>query len=348
MSRLQLLPARYYAHLCDVLARLGHNPAPLLRAAGVCQREIQNPDGLITLAQMETFLDAARQTTGRTDLALELAQALQLTSHSVVSYGMLSSPSLGYCLNLVARYFRLIKPCFRMEYACDRRHMRLTVEPVWPLSRDALAFHLEAIAVSIYRQSRELLGGPMPVCRLYFSIDRPPHAHRYDGFHELRTEFGWHALPRVRLEWPAEVAGRPLAMADPHALKLAEQRCAELLNRARAAGRVSNWVSMMLREANGRPPSQQELANALNLSPRTLDRQLKREGTSFRDLHQQAREQKACRLLREGRLSVTQVAYEVGYSDASNFIRAFKRQTGHSPTEWRGNIDPQHRPSADR
>lgn len=334
MAALQLVPARYYARLCDVVKNLGHDPTSLVRAAGIVRREIQSPEGMLTMQQVEALLAAARRMTGRTDLGLELAQALQLTSHSVVSYGMLSSPTLGYCLRLVARYFSLIMPSFRMDYGCDDEQMRITVEPVWPMSRACLSFHLEVIAACVHREALELLRGEMPVHRLYFSIDRPPHAHRYDAFRGLRTEFGWRARPGFRIEWPAAVAAAALTMSEPHALRLAEQRCNDMTEKTASTGHVASWIRMMLREASGGPPSQLELANILNLSARTLDRYLKKEGVSFRQLNRDARRVRACDLLREGRLSITQIAYELGYTDVSNFARAFRREIGCSPAEW--------------
>lgn len=334
MSALSLVPARYYARLCDVLKDLGYDTAPLMQAAGIARQEIQSPDGMLTMHQVEALLAAAERTTGHTDLALELGQALKLTSHSVVSYGILSSPTLGYCLHLVARYFSLILPSFRMHYSADAECMRVTVEPVWSMSHAALAFHLELIAACLHWEVRDILGGNMPPYHLYLSLDPPPHAARYDAFREQRTRFGWRERPGFRMEWPVDVARRSLALAEPMALKLAEQRCDEMVEKARTTGNVASWVSMMLREASGGPPSQPELANTLNLSPRTLDRYLKREGASFRTLSKRARRERACDLLNEGRLSVTQIAYELGYSDVSNFARAFRRETGFSPAEW--------------
>lgn len=334
MSTPSVVPARYYARLCDVLKNMDFDPKPVMTAADIASGTLDNPDGLLTMAQVEALLGAAQRTTGRSDLGLELANAIQLTSHSVVSYAMLSSPTLGYCLRLVARYFSLIMPAFRMDYSCDSQ-MHITVEPVWPMSHAALGFHLEVIAGCVYREARELLGGEPLRSRLQFSLERPPHAHRYDANRDLRTEFGWRARPGFRMELPAELATRPLAMADPQALRLAEQRCDQMLENARASGDVARWVHMMLRETSGEPPSLPELADRLHLSPRTLDRHLKKEDTSFRELTKRARRERACGLLRDGRLSVTQVAYELGYSDAANFARSFRRELGCSPAEWR-------------
>lgn len=137
------------------------------------------------------------------------------------------------------------------------------------------------------------------------------------------------------MRWALEVAKRPLALADPTALKLAEQRCLEMVGRARLTGDVAGWVEMMLREASDGVPLQTELAHSLNLSPRTLDRYLKKEGGSYRDLSKRARHAKACKLLADEWRPVTQIGLELGYTDASNFARAFKRESGMSPGAWR-------------
>lgn len=287
------------------------------------------------MAQVEALLAAATRATQRTDLALDLGRALKLTSHSTVSYGILSSPTAGYALRLVARYFGLILPSFRMRYAADTATMQITVEPQWSMSHACLAFHLELVAVAVYREVGELLGGDAPLTQLYLSLDAPPHASRYAELHSLRTHFGWRARPGFRMRWALEVAKRPLALADPTALKLAEQRCLEMVGRARLTGDVAGWVEMMLREASDGVPLQTELAHTLNLSPRTLDRYLKKEGGSYRDLSKRARHAKACKLLADEWRPVTQIGLELGYTDASNFARAFKRESGMSPGAWR-------------
>ena len=89
-------------------------------------------------------------------------------------------------------------------------------------------------------------------------------------------------------------------------------------------------------EAGEGLPSQVELARTLNLSSRTLDRYLDREGVRFRAMANEVRHEKACALLEAGELSITQIAYELGYSDASNFTRAFRRRAGMSPAAYRG------------
>lgn len=331
----QTLPARYYARFCDVLQQLGAETGPLLATAGVARAEIQAPEAQLTLDQVEALVAAAEQTTQCTDLALELARALKLTSHSSVSYGILSSPTGGYALHLVARFFSLILPAFRMRYTANSRHMQIFVTPVWAMSHACLAFHLELIAACVHWELRELVGGSLPPYDIHFSLDEPPHVQRYVQLREARVHFGWQGRPGFRMTWPVEVARRPVSLADPTALKLAEQRCSEMLAHARHTGNIGEWIGMMLNEASGGLPSLTELAGALNLSSRTLDRYLKREGYSYRELGKKVLYGKACVQLRNTALPITQIALDLGYTDVSNFARAFRRESGMSPSAWR-------------
>jgi len=336
MANGKRVPARYYARLCEVLEQLGVDPDPLLSQAGIARDELNAADGTLTLSQIDALIHEAARASGRGDLGLELAKALKLTSHSAVSYGILSSPNVGYALRLVARFFSLILPSFRMRCAMDTTSFRLTVVPIWPMSRTSLAFHLELIGAAVHWELRDLVGTSLPPYDICFSLDQPPHAACYEQFREARVQFGWRTRPGLRMQWPARLASLQPALSDPTALELAEQRCRDMVNKARATGNVAEWVHMMLREASGGPPGMSELANALNLSPRTLDRYLEKEGASYRTLSKQVCHAKACELLREHRLSITQIALELGYTDASNFARAFRSYSGLSPGKWQG------------
>lgn len=335
MSTERRVPARYYARLIEVLRDQDVDTDAVVADSGIPADELFDVDGTLPLERIESLLAAARTATARTDIALALAAALKLTSHSAVSYGILSSPTAGYALGLVARYFGLILPMFRVRYGCRDEIMRLRLTPAAGMSHESFAFHLELIVACVHWELRDLIAGDMPPYDVYFSIDTPPHVARYEALREMRIHFGTLDQPGAEMAWPRDLASRPLALSDPTALRMAENRCAEMIERVRVREGIASWVGMMLREANGPPPGHCELAAALNISSRTLDRYLRKEGATFRELSKQATQQRAGRLLSEGRLSVTEVAMELGYSDVANFTRAFRRDTGLTPSEWR-------------
>ena len=81
-------------------------------------------------------------------------------------------------------------------------------------------------------------------------------------------------------------------------------------------------------------PNQNRIAERMNRSLSTLQRQLQQEGTSYRQIRDDTRRQLATEYVRESKLSLSQIAYLLGYSDQSNFSRAFRRWTGVTPKEF--------------
>jgi AraC-like DNA-binding protein len=81
-------------------------------------------------------------------------------------------------------------------------------------------------------------------------------------------------------------------------------------------------------------------AHSLDTSVRTLQRELNREGISFRDLANELRAKRAMELLRDTRMSVTEISAELGYSAPAHFARAFRKAVGISPHEFQRHHPP--------
>lgn len=330
-----LIPARYYARAAELLISQGVDLAPALALSGLSLPRLLEPEARLGLPDIERLLGAVMVATGRRDLAVDLGRQIQLRNHSVVGYAILSSPSVDYALRLTARYFRLIFPAFRMRYRPGPEQALVEFTPAVPMSHPTLVFHLETVAIAAHHDIEELLEGELPPYDLYLSIERPSHHQRYRELGKARVHFAPARRPGIQMLLPASLMARRPGLADPETLRLAELRCRDLLRRVRARGEVGGWVRMMLREAGEGMPSLAELAHTLSVSPRTLDRYLKQEGLRFRQLQLEERHARACSLLRDPGLTVTGIAYELGYSDAANFTRAFRRIAGLSPSAWR-------------
>ena len=91
----------------------------------------------------------------------------------------------------------------------------------------------------------------------------------------------------------------------------------------------------LLRKLEGQYPQMPQLAQMLNLSPRTYRRRLDEENQSFQELLDKVRAEHATRYLQNTRLPLTSIAYMIGFNDASNFRRAYLKWTGHTPKEIR-------------
>lgn len=328
------VPVRYYLRLADVLARYRIDLAKVLRELHLPADLITEPDATLKFSQVERLLGHLGELTGRTDLGFDLGKLLSVSTHSIVGFGMLSCPDVERSLSFVARYFRLVMPSFRLRYRSEANLGELHFTPVIAMGHACLAFHLEAIGMAAYRDVQDLTGGRAPPCHLRLSIPRPAHARRYQELRGVDVEFGTEPTPGVRLTFEADLRAIPLHMADPNALKVAEERCRAQVAQVASVRQFADWVAMALREVGEGLPTLGELAAMLNISPRTLNRYLEREGTTFRDLSGRIQHELARERLAAGSMSITEVAYSLGFNDPANFTRSFRDREGVSPREY--------------
>lgn len=324
-------PARYFLQLLEYLDELGLDRQAVLRAARL--GPIDDPMKLMSLRQVEALFGAAERMSGRSDLGFELGRRVKTTSHDVLGYALLTSPTLGHALRLLTSYQRLINPAFTLELQRRAGRVDLLYKPAMALSHRAMRIVQETIAVSNHHEFGSLLQCELPSYEIHFSVERPAHAARYAELAPARVHWG-DLLPGLRLSMDAALLERPMAMADPRAAQAAEQRCVAMMHGSRGSARWSQWCRMMLREAEDSRPTLGQLARFVNLSARTLGRHLDAEGSGFRELSLQVRTERAKRLLERGEQSVTQIAFRLGYGDVASFIRSFRRRTGCSPGAW--------------
>lgn len=330
-----VVPARYYLRALEMLQEENTDVNQILEPLQLKLSSLSEPDASLPWRTVEALIEGAEVVRKHPGLALDLGRRLKLTSHSFVGFGILSSPNVDYALRLAARYFRLIMPSFHMRYQVNAEQAEISYAPQIPMSQHCMDFHLEALAVATHYEARDLLEGAMPQYDLHLSYAKPAHAQRYEELREARCHFSSLPTPGISMRFPAAIANKPLALSDNAALKMAESRCRDLVSKVVAKKSVSDWIEMMLRESGDGMPKLAELAHTLNLSTRTLDRHLQREGTGFRDLRNRVQLDKARQMLSEQTQSITQIAHELGYTDAANFSRAFKREAGLSPRAYR-------------
>lgn len=126
----------------------------------------------------------------------------------------------------------------------------------------------------------------------------------------------------------------PLSAADKRLCQLAQSHLEEL---ARITlQELPSYVQKLLR--TWLPSGQvtiEQVAEHMKLSPRSLQRYLRAENTSFQALLDDTRQALAARYLRDSSLSLTQLAGLLGYADLSTFSRAFSRWNGISPQKWK-------------
>ena len=133
-------------------------------------------------------------------------------------------------------------------------------------------------------------------------------------------------------------ASRPMEAADAALAAIVHRRLdkvlaeRDLLGPGPLGGRVRR---MMVEHLGETPLTPETVATALAVSRRTLSRRLADEGTSFRSILDEVRQEFACALLQDRSLSIADVAFFLEYSEPAAFNRSFRRWTGQTPSAFR-------------
>jgi AraC-like DNA-binding protein len=327
------MPVRYFVLLRDALAAQGVDTARLLQMADIDAEQFQQPDASLLPAQLNAFIVAGRQLTGRSDLAFELGRLIKLNSHDILGYGLLSCHNIDQVLRLASRFYHLITEMFTLRYRRGSHFGEAVYSPVIAMPREMLHFYMELVAVAHQTHMQWLLGPLITEYDIWLSMPAPSHHKRYLGLTPARIHFDEHRPPTVTAVMSHDLLDRALAMSAPQVVKQVEAHCETLQRRSVPDSGWGEFIAMMLRQTQGQL-TLEDIAQQLNVSARTIDRNLKREKLQFRTLSQQIRFERACTFLGERSATVSKVAQRLGFSDAANFSRAFRRYAGISPGQY--------------
>ncbi|MBJ9942880.1 AraC family transcriptional regulator [Burkholderia multivorans] len=328
------LPGRYYARLARIVAEHMRDPSEFIARCGFDPRTLHDPAATLTLAQLDRLIETASAVSGCAHLGLDAGRYARLTSHGPLGYALLSCSTLEELVRLAARYYHLIVPVVTMRYVRRGRFAEITYTLTVAMQARTLRFFVEALAVAFQVQIDGIVGAETDDYEIRLSTEAPADVHRYLGRRLARYRFGARSTPGVTVVIAASLLERPLPMANALSKRVAEAQC-EARTRARAdASDVVELIEMMLTQSADFRLSREEVAAAMNVTVRTLNRYLSSQGHTFRDVCQRTRFAHACRLLDEGRLTVTQIAAKVGFSDVANFSRGFREYIGVSPTRY--------------
>jgi AraC-like DNA-binding protein len=230
----------------------------------------------------------------------------------------------------IIRYRRLIGDVLelRLVDAGDRYRFEIDVS-----AHPGVPFQaVDAIAATCARQAR-LLHTPRPCNPLAveFAHAEPADLEPYRRTFRAPLRFGQQGnaleYSRSDMEDRLPAGNAELARGNDEVLV----RYLARLQQSRVSSRVQQALLDALPDG---APSKPAIARALGMSARNLQRHLADEGTSFKELLNEARVSLARTYVDEGRLSVTETAFVLGFADTSTFSRAFKRWTGMSPREY--------------
>lgn len=315
----------------DAAESLGIDAAGVCAAAGVEPAVLEDPDARVPLA-----VDLAIwQVLSERPVGLELGARLGVAGMGVVGYALQHGSTVGEGLRWLQRYRAVIHPDVmpqierRADPEGDQAVFHRPVPPPFARLREPVY----AQAAGLVAICRALTGRAVRPVAVSFPLTPPEDRRRFEAWFECRVSWG---TPLLEVAFPATLLDLPLHRADPGLFGYLARKADELLARLPAetsvAARTRREIGSLLARGESRLPV---VARRLGVSERTLHRRLQEEGTTFAALVEEARRERALLLLEDPRVSASEVAFLLGYTEPAPFFRAFRRWTGASPQAWR-------------
>lgn len=317
--------------LAGTLRGCGIDPEPLFRQAGIDLARAADPDARVETRRMLDVWGLAIEATGNPCVGLLAARQFQPAALHGLGFAWLASDTLHDALNRLVRYSRFINSAteFRMEAGAETTDLVAVIPDIFPNYVPAGA----DLGMAVFLRMCQITTGEalLPV---HVSLQRP----RPDCEAEFVRVFGAsidYDRPDNRLRFDNAVLNRPLTTANPELARINDQTVVDYLARFDRASIAMQVRAKIIEQLPDGMPKQEHIADTLHVSLRSLQRRLKEEETSFKDLLEDTRQSLAEQYLREHHRSIGEITYLLGFSEPSNFTRAFKRWTGKTPVEYR-------------
>lgn len=318
------------------LEALGYKTEPIFTKVNISRTVLDNADGGIPHTAMMTFWQEALALTGDDSLGLHLAETAPLESFGVHAYALQSSPTLREAFRRACRYQRLIHQATDLTF--NEQKDEGVLQHALPDGR-SVPRHPAEFLVALWVRFGRLINGshwkPRLVC---FAHEAPADITEHQRVFQTTVRF---SSGRTAMHIPNSVLDRSNAGADPGLTGVLDDYAEQLLKQmpVPAEASLSERVCRKLPEMlTGGIPGAEEMAQSLYMSVRTLHRNLRQEGVTFTALLNQLRREQATSYLANPGVSISEVAFLLGFSEISSFYRAFKRWTGTTPAEFRAEL----------
>lgn len=309
----------------DGLARLGYDAEAIRTAAGISCEMLDDPDRRVPCEAFGAMFAIAARMRRIPNIMLRLAECTPIGAFPLIDYLVVTSDTVGAGLQQLGHYFRLVANGIAFEVSTNEDPIRVVIEgEVAP----ACEFNV-ALAVIHLRAETEGRFDPVVASFAHAVDDVDDYARVLRCPVQERAGWsGWLIAPEM---WHL-----PLRRRDPILRSVLERHANAIVCSIPAVEGVTQEVRRVLASRIvGGDAGIDAIARELATAPRTLQRRLAAAGSSFQSLVDLTRREAAERYLAASTLSIAEIGYLLGYSEAAAFHRAFKRWNGRTPQTFR-------------
>jgi AraC-like DNA-binding protein len=317
--------------IAEALRSEGLDVAALLDEAGLDAAMLSDPDSRFPTERVSLLWQLAVARSGNPAISLANSNVAKPASFDLVGYAMMSSPHLLGILERLTRYVAVVSDAASLAIAEADEGCRMILElsgggQLVPRQR----FEFDLMTVLSF--CRWVINRDLRPLALELRFPPPADLRPYQDAFRCPLRFG---APVNALLFARADIMTPLPTAHPVLARMHERIVSEQLQRLDHAPISRRARATIISRLPDGEPGRTDVARALEMSERSLQRRLKEEGTSFLRLLDDTRRELARQYLGQTDVSLADTAFLLGFADQSSFFRASRRWFGVSPRQYR-------------
>ncbi|MFD2229215.1 AraC family transcriptional regulator [Alkalimarinus sediminis] len=331
MTEKTTIPNIILPSLSSLALKCGVSPKLIFAEAGIDLESIQLRDLDLELHEVESVVLLLSKHIGEPSIGLLLGAHLQAEMLAMFGPLIASSPNPRVGIECFSRFKQLLHPQFDLKLREDGEQAALYYQSNDETPIGDLPFYAEALFSALVNLGNYFIGGQKKPLSVEFRHAKPANSSLHEQTFNCSLEFG---CQTDKLVFERSVLDLPHLSHNFSLHQLFRQQAQEQLKQFSSP--IASQVKRIIKGNLSDPAlSADTVAHQLSISRRTLYRQLKAENLCYSELRNQVIIETAKTMLTTTHYSTEVIAYELGYKDRSNFVHAFKRLTGHTPSQFR-------------
>jgi len=321
------------AIISQTLESYGVNADDILGQVGIDGVKVLDSNNRVSVDAVDKVICFAIEVTGDPTFGLRFSDYIHPASYHALSMALMCSSTLRDFCQRLERYFALITTAEKTEFVAGKNVAYLTSCPLFEYREAARRVHADAWAAVMIKLIRMVYQPNYSPQKVELMWPAPSgYEDKYTQFFGVPVVFG--AGANVIYFDPADL-DIPLPASNAELARQNDKVVVEFLNRMKKVDLPTQVHAKLIEFLPSGECRREKVAKSLNMSVRSFHSKLEQAGTSYQKLLDDTRKELAEDYIKKTDLSVSEIAYLLGFTDVSNFSRAFKRWVGTSPRAYR-------------
>ena len=328
--------ARFVLSIIRFAGVQGANAKKLLELTGYSMEALCDEALRVDSEVYNQVLEQAIAATGDDCFGLHSGEYLNLSAAGLIGQITQTSATVKEALEYCCEFAQLGCRALPMALKEEEQYFRLLIKPdtIWLQQSELSVRHtIDGVLAFTIREFHTLTFQKYYPVAINYAFGQPKNTDEYERVFQCPFRFN---QKETSILFDKNTINQPVVTSDYQLLRIlvehAEEKIAIIENEEGFAHLVKQSMINLIKPEF---PTIDQVAGNLNISVRTLQRRLKEEGVTFKEILESLRRDFAISYLRKSELSINEIAYLLSYADASAFIRSFKRWTGKTPQVYR-------------